>query len=635
MTDDSSLRSLVVRIHQLIRPPPKSNVAKWADENVWLARGTTTEPGKYKSDRLPYQREPQEGFTDPSVEETIILWAVQTGKTQMILNAVGYFMDNEPCNILVMYPTIDSGKKFSRKKLTRFINENPRLKDRVAPAKSRDSKNTMLEKEFPGGTISIVGANSASSTRAQSCRVIIQDEVDSYKPNAEGDPIEQADRRAENFTDAVKIKASTPTLDNESRIQQLFDRSDQRYWHVPCKACGHFQILKWMNVKWEWNNPDGTVRSDPENAVYCCDKCGCEWSDFDRVRSIMAGKWVAMNPGSASRGYHLSGLYRIMGKKKVFKSYLHEFVMAFLKAKDDRETLMVWTNTFLAEPFKEKADRLQWQVIADRREPVVDEKLPEGVLLMTVAVDVQHDRLEVQTDGWGLGEERWLIDHSKIFGNPTNDPELWRRLDDYFAKQREHPYGFKIKPDMMVIDTGGQHDNYAFSIPVYRYVRARRQGARGQAGIMALKGSSISGAPLANAVLQKNGINLLHVGTDRAKSAIMERLKIGEPGPRYMHYSVAIDDEYFKQLTAEELRTEIHRGFTKRIWVKRRQRNEALDLTVYGLAALDILNADLESISRRFKAIAKQAEIKPAEMSKPVQPVSRTYNMRKRLPFRR
>lgn len=598
----------------LFAPPARYNVATWADEFREMARGTSAEPGKYRTDRLPYQREPMEAFTDPYVTETILLWARQLGKTTLLENLIGYIIDIDPSNIFVKYPTRMKAADFSQKKLTPMIREMVRLRRKIRPSRSRDSGNTIYSKLFPGGSISMVGANSASALRQLSCRVVIQDEIDSDAPNSEGDPVPQADATAANFHDAILVKASTPTQapDDDgkggrvgSRIQILFDDSDQRYWNVACPRCAHWQILRWAQVKWTWKLEDGTEVSEPEKAVYVCEACAAELSDFERVRMVMQGKWVPRNPGNPRRGYHLSGLYRVMGKKRAYKSYLHEMVKGFLDAKRGG-TIDEWQNMFLAECSSHKWSKLDVNPILARREDYGPE-LPAKVLVCTGQVDVQGDRLECLVMGWGLQQESWAIRHDILLGDP-HKPEVWKKLSEWLAQEFQHPVLGPLHLPIVLIDSGGQSNDAGFADPVYRFVRPRQPNEIGP-GVYATKGSSRLDGALVTNRRPKEGICLKLIGTSLGKTTLHARLRLTEPGPRYCHYpkGFGFDDEYFEQLGAEVPKLVKKRGYTFTEWHKVRSRNEALDLQVLALAAIEILNADLLAIAARIRAKAPDA----------------------------
>ena len=617
MTETEAVDAIKTRTTALWAPPERLNVAQWAEKYRELPKGSTAEPGRWRNSRLPYLTEIMESFTDPTSGGTVMQLAIQMGKTETLLNLIGYVIDIAPAGVLVKYPTLENAKKFSQKKLAPMINSCPRLSAKVNPSRSRDSGNTIFDKLFPGGSVTLIGANSAAGTRAQSCKWILQDEIDVDRPNSEGDPINQADGRAENFHDAGFVKASTPTISGASRIQQYFDESDRRFRFVRCPRCSEEQILKWANVRWTWPKPDGTTESDPERAVYVCDKCQAEWSDFERVRAVMAGRWIALSPGRRIRGFHLSGLYKIMGRKRGFKSYLHEFVEKFLEAKKGGpDRLQFWTNTFLAETWAVELKRLESDVVRLRCETYGPE-LPKPVLVLTCSVDVQGDRLEAYVKGWGLGFESWAITLKFFMGDP-HKPDVWRALDEFLQEEYLHPVAGKVRVACTVIDSGGQSNDQGFAIPVYRFVGPRQPTEFGP-GVYAIKGSSQPGASLVSNRRPKKGICLKIVGTSTAKTTVHARLNLSEPGPRFMHYpkGSGFDDEWFAQLAAEGVREVKKKGFTHIEWHKLRNRNEGLDLEAYQLAAIEVLNPDLAAIAEKHRAMSKEPE-PPPETGKPV-----------------
>ena len=259
---------LLERIRQEAGPLRKESILAWAERSRRLTQGVSAIEGPFRA--LPYQRFLLEAIGSRRYSEHIWMIAAQTIKTETLNCAIGYFMDREPCGIMVVYPTLDRAKDYSKKKLSRMISSTPCLRRKVQAARARDSGNTVLSKEFPGGDIIIAGSNSPATLRSSSRRVVIQDEIDSYEASAgsEGDPCVLADTRAENFPNAVFIKASTPTVKGLSRIEEKFENSSKHRWHVPCPKCGHRQWLKWANVKWP--------ETRPEDARYVCEAETCK-----------------------------------------------------------------------------------------------------------------------------------------------------------------------------------------------------------------------------------------------------------------------------------------------------------------------------------------------------------------------
>lgn len=575
------------------------NVAEWAEAHRYLGRGVSPEAGKFRCDRLPYQREPMESFTDETVGETVLMWGAQMGKTELLLNAIGFYIHMNPSPMLAVYPTLDTARKWSTKKLAMMLRETPVLRGQVKDPRSRDSGNTVLSKDFAGGFLVVAGSNSPASLRQISTRVVLQDEIDSYEASAgtEGDPCMLADARASNFHDATLIKASTPTIKNASRIEKYFEDSDQRYWYCPCPHCKTFHKLEWSQVTW----PDDKT----SEAVYVCKHCNEDIEDADRIKMILAGEWRATYPDRRSRGYHLNGLYRIMGKKRQYKNYLHEFAENFLTAKTSgKQMLKVWVNTFLAETWEDEGDKVESEPLLARCELYGGDMLPEGVLVLTAAVDVQENRLEVEVLGHAADGESWGVEYKVLAGSPEQRG-VWDVLDKCLAKTWNHPAGSVMKIAATAIDSG-----YATS-KVYEYARARSANR-----VYAVKGSPVRGAPPIHKRSIKNARVLLWtLGTGAIKDTLFARLQIEDVGAGFQHFpnGYGYDEEYFKQLTAEEVRTKYQNGFAIRYYRKIRPRNEALDVRVYNMAALEILNPNFDAIARLMAKGGKEDEptIKP------------------------
>jgi phage terminase large subunit GpA-like protein len=570
--------------------------------------------------------------------ETVWQMGRQLGKTLSFILQIEYFIEQAPSSILVVYPKIDDARTFLRDKFDPTRKATPCMEGLIKEPRKHDSENTLLNKGFPGGELSGAGANSPSTLRQRSKRVIVLDEIDAYQDNEEGDPVEQADGRAETFTNAVKLKASTPTMKDSSRIEALYEQSDKQMWFVPCPRCEGWQTLKWAQVKFSFKNDAGKEYRDIENTVYECEHCQAHLTDRERIAAINAGEWRPTAPFKGIRGRHLSGLYRTIGKKRAYKSYLHEFADQFLKAKRKGESsLMVWTNTFLAETWVGERKSKEVEPLLQRVEEYKAE-VPMGALCLVAAVDTQATRLEYHVAGFGPHNEAWAIDRVIIQGEPLLQMP-WIELDKLRRKAYRHESGQTMTVAIMFIDSGGQIRGKPFTRPVYAFAK-RWQGrlGRGSAGVFACKGSSTHNAPLWRESKLDNGIILQHVGTNEAKGFFYNQLDVIEPGPGYIHIPKddRFDHEYFLQLVAEETRLKHVRGFAVEEFYKRRPRNEALDLWAYSLAALDKLNPNWKELARRYGK--REAPKEPrGDQPQPAQrrPQARPNPIRRHSPFRR
>ena len=571
-------------------------------------------PGMFRIAMAPYQAEPMDCAMDNSVQSVVLMWASQTGKTEVINNLIGFHIDLDPSPILCLQPTLEIAASWSTDRLSPMVRDTPVLKNLVADPKARDSGNTKLHKKFTGGHITIAGANSPASLAARPIRVVLCDEVDRYPASAgtEGDPISLAMKRSDTFFNSVHVITSTPTTRGVSRIESEFELTDQRKWFCPCPHCGKQQTLEWANIKWD---KDEEGEHLPETARLVCEKCEKEIDDEQRKGMVQQGEWKPTAPFNGKRGYHLNGLVSLFPPKRGYTTRLHQAVAQFLDAKHRSiESLKAWTNTFLAETWEEVSESVEASPLLARCEPYAA-KVPQEAVVLTAGVDCQDDRLEAECVGWGLNEECWGIESKVFYGQITN-PATWTALDEWLSQQWEHESGVQLRVASAMVDTGYQ------SKIVYDFCKPREVRR-----VFAIKGVAGS-RPIVSRPNRGNSakVALFSIGTDSAKELLYSRLKIEESGPGYCHFPIdpAYDTEYFDQLTAEKAVTKAKAGVKTRVWVKKRARNEALDIRVYALAAFVNLNANLDQLAKSLKARSVD-ESQPKEPTRkdPMQAIAR------------
>jgi phage terminase large subunit GpA-like protein len=552
------------------RPPPRLTVSEWADQFRRLSPESSAEPGRWRTSRAEYQRGIMDAVNDPAVEAIVMMSSAQVGKSEFGLNICGYFISQDPCPVLVLNPTLEMSETWSKDRLSPMLRDTPVLQNRVKDPRARDSGNTLLHKKFPGGHITMAGANSPASLASRPIRIVIGDEIDRYPPSAgsEGDPVNLAKKRTTTFWNRKLIWVSTPTIKGASRIENLYQQSDQRRYFVPCPHCKKFQILTWGQVKFD--------KEIPKQAWYECEHCQQQIESKHKTQMIRLGEWRATAEFKDTAGFHLNELYspwRTFG----------DVVVDFLKAKDSPEQLKTWVNTSLGETFDDQGgEGLEWQRLMARAEPYSPLTVPKSGLLLTAGVDVQGDRLSVSVWAWGRGEESWLIYSVELYGEPTLEP-VWAELDTLLESKFTHQGGAELSITAAGIDSGYQ------SQVVYNFVR-RRPGR----GLYAVKGFGTAGRPVMGRPTTqevtwrgqtlKKGVKLWPVGVDAIKSLIYGRLRMITPGPGYLHFPIGLDEEFYQQLCAEKQIARYSKGFAIREWVKMRSRNEALDTLVYAYA---------------------------------------------------
>ena len=564
-------------------PRAELTTSEWADLYRVLTTVTSAEPGPWRTDRAPYQREIMDSINDPDVEEVAIMASAQVGKTEFLLNFIGYHIDYDPCPILYLLPTDKLIKTFSKNRLQVMIDASPQLRGKVSDIKSRDSSNTINEKSFPGGYIAIAGANSPSDLSSRPIRIVLCDEVDRYPASSgkEGDPVALATERTETFTFNRKhIFVSTPTIKETSRIEQLYNDSTMEEWCLPCPSCAETQPMKWQQIKFEYEkSEDGEFVI--KSVHHACRDCGAMHTEKEWKRG--AGRWIARKKHSSRRGFHLSQLVSPW-------SSWPAVVTKFLKAnRDGTEKLKVWTNTVLGESWEEQGEKLEEEALFDRREEYGAE-VPDDVRVLTAAVDVQDNRFEIEVMGWGAGKESWGIEYHVIYGD-LRQPHIWNELDEYLRRTWSKGDGRQLGIAITCMDSGGH-----FTQEVYRFC-APRLNRR----IFAIKGQGAKNGeyiPLiaGHSKTQREQAILFRLGVDEGKSKVFGDLKVERLGPGYCHFPIdrGYTMDYFRGLTAEKKQLRKHMGRAYFEWVKVRDRNEPFDLRVYNTAALEILNPKLD-----------------------------------------
>jgi len=561
----------------LLRPPSKLKLSDWADRYRILSSESSAEPGQWMTSKAPYEREIMNAISDPFCSRVVVQKASQVGITDSaILNPVGYFMDQDPCPMLVVQPTIELAEAFSTDRLQPMLRDSPRLKGLVAESRSRDSQNTMRRKAFKGGYIALGGANSAASLSGRPVRVVLLDEVDRYPASAgtEGNPLQLAIARTSAFWNRKIIIVSSPGIAGVSHIEREMATSTCEHWYLECPECGVLQVLDWDRIRF----------SDMTHRCLSCH----EHAEKHRWLSGK-GEWRAHRPKDErgnrvmTRGFYLSGLYNPWIEWEILRD---EFVRAARANEEgDVEPLKAFRNTRLGMLHEDTGEKVEIDLFAERRELYKGE-VPDGVLCLTAGVDIGEYTLAYEVIGWGKGRECWGIEYGLIDGNPR-EPFVWEQLDRAVLNRGFATADKKtMRVRRMAVDSG-----YATDF-VYAYTKPRQPRA------IATKGYGGIGKPLisgAGTYTKGNRARLQILGVDSGKEEIVNRLTVPRPGPGYCHFPMlknkqpakGYDEEYFKGLTAERRIVKSKNGFKTYIWTKRlSQRNEPFDCRVLALAAL-------------------------------------------------
>ena len=584
----SSLTAVIAEAMQTLKPPPRLSVGEWADRERRLSSEASAAAGRWITSRAEYQRGIMDAISDPTLRDIVVVAGAQVGKTEMLLNVIGFHIHHDPAPILLVQPTLEMAQAFSKDRLAPMLRDTPALKYKVKDPRSRDANNTTTHKVFTGGHISLVGSNSAAGLASRPIRVVLCDEVDRYPSSAgsEGSPILLARKRSATFHNRKMVMVSTPTNKGASMIESQYEESDKRQYFVPCEDCGTVQTLKWSQVQWE--------KDRPETAFYSCEACGSVWDDPKRNRAVRKGEWVATADDTGIAGFHINGLYSPW-------TMMADAVRDFLVAKKAPDTLRVFVNTFLAETWEDQGETVG-DIDFQSREDDWGETVPDEIVVVTAGIDVQDDRLELEIVGWGRDEESWSLGYKTLYGDPST-PHLWNDLDNILKVAYSTESGRQLGIRAACIDSGGHYTQ-----AVYNFVRPR-EGRR----IFAIKGMGGEQRPLVSRPTKNNigKIKLFAVGTFPIKELIFSRLRVQSEGAGYCHFPAGRSDEYYQQLAnSEKIVTKYQKGFPRRDFVKTRTRNEALDCRVYAYAALCILSLNINAVADRV-VNAPEPETKP------------------------
>jgi phage terminase large subunit GpA-like protein len=573
-------------------------VSEWSDMFRELPQESSPEPGPWRTDRTPYLREVMDMLSvSNTIEEVVVMKGAQLGFTEAGCNWMGYVIDVAPGSFLAVQPTRETMIRHSRTRIEPLINSTPRLLKKIAPARSRDSGNTLLQKEFPGGILILAGANSAAGLRSMPIRFLFLDEVDAYPLDldGEGNPIDLAKARTRNFSRRKIYTISTPTVEGQSAIAAEFETTDQRYFFVPCPHCDTFQILEFKNLNWE--------KGKPETVKYFCPHCAAAIEERQKAEMLRRGEWRATKPENISAvrvGYHISSLYSPPG----WFSWA-DVAQEWEKAQSSVLKLKTFVNTVLAEVWREAGEVPAWEVLYSRRESYEMGSVPLGVCFITAGADVQRDRIEVEIVGWGKGKESWSVDYRVILGD-TAAVETWNKLALVLEETFKRSDGLEMKIVTMAVDSGYNTQH------VYDFCK-RFMAPR----VIAIKGNDnlnvIITTPRAVTIATsgkkiKAGVKVWQVGVSVVKMELygwlkqLEREDKSYP-PGFCHFP-QYDQQYFRGITAEKHQyTKTPKGFSRYQWIKFYDRNEPLDCRVYARAAATVIGID-RMTDERFDAMA-------------------------------
>lgn len=605
--------------HKGLKPLPKTSVSKWADDYRILSNNSA-EPGRWKTSRAPYQKDIMDAFTQTGISRVVVMSSSQVGKSDLMNNIIGRFAHLDPCTIMMIQPTIDMAMDFSKSRIAPMLRDTTVLtnlfytvKDKdTKPGKQNDGNNTILSKIFPGGRLIMCGANSPAGLASRPVRILLADEVDRFPDSAggEGDPVDLAAKRMTTFWNRVMGLFSTPTNEGASRIEKEYQAGTQEEWQYECPNCGEYHTLRYVDMKsdyTEFKDTQGRLTVIVNGVEWVCPDCGHTFSE--RQIKSAPQKYTAMNPETIQNGIRS---FFVNSFSSPWLSWA-EIMREWLEAKGDPTREQVVVNTRFGEPYRQRGafeDEMQFV----RRREQYGADLPDGVLMLTAAVDTQDNRLEYEICGWGMAEECWGISKGEVLGTPDK-AKTWKALDAVLDRTYYLPDGTGLQVVRTFIDSGGH-----YTTNVYNYCLKNWNKGR-----VPIKGQGGPGLKLLGKLThgKKMPIPLQMLGVDEGKQQVMNRLSIKEPGEQYFHFPLdgdkgmeirGYDQIYFKGLISEQKKKVKKNGIITTTWEQvQGVRNEPLDLRVYNIACMQSIRPDWAKMYEAVNGQPQVREEKPAE----------------------
>jgi phage terminase large subunit GpA-like protein len=563
---------------RVFEPPPPVDYLKWSEENIVFSERESPFPGPFNVRLFPHVVEIFRALSpDDPCRIVTLEGSAQIGKTVIANAFVGGSMAMDPSDLMVVHPTEDNAARWSKLKLSPMLKSTVSLRA-LFPEKSRDGSNSVLLKEHRDGlgAILISGANSPSSLSQVSMRRQVQDDLSKWEMNAAGDPESQADSRSRAYEFAKVFKASTPLVLPGCRITKSFEAGSQEYPYVPCPHCDHFQVLEWENML------AALDPEKPEDAHFTCVACGATIEEHHRPQMLARLEFRAHNP-SARREHRSFWIWSAYSFLQSFERIAREW----LKGKGDPASEQTFLNDTAGRAYKAASEAPPWEKIRDRasQSSYPRGRIPAGALIIFLGIDCQADRVEWQLVGFGREHRRFVIDYGVIPGH-ISDKQCQERLSALLTQRWPNSSGRDIGIDLAAIDGN------AWTEDVWDFARRHPSSL-----LIMVRGVGSDTAPLLARVrkernqrtgkLLKYARRFFNFGTSVLKMALYRNLTKDDPlAQGYIGFPTGLDDEYFRQLTAERRTPEKRHGFVVYRWTKdETQANEALDTMLQAEAA--------------------------------------------------
>lgn len=605
----TTIANLLTQRRSNYRPPPDLMVSQWAEAERYLSSEASAEAGKWHNARNPMLVEPMDALSphDPC-ERVVCKFSSQVGKTEVGLNFAGYQIDQDPGPMLIVQPTkMPMGETFAKDRIQPMLRDTPALAVKFSGVKSKDSGNTIYHKVYPGGQMTVAGANSPSQLASRPIRYLYCDELDRWVVTKEGNALLQARARMKAFHNSKELLTSSPSFPNVG-IDFEYNQCLQHEWQLVCQHCGSSQFPYFRNFIF-----DRDEFGNAQNVQFVCKDCGGVHDEAEEGFLKATAKWVAVNDADPKfKGYWANQF------GSSFVAW-RDTVQEFLDAKDDPERLQVVTNTAFAECWKGAGEHLDADRLRQRRElyPMIDGELlvPNAVQLLFLTVDTQDTWLDYEVFGVNESLQSWGMERGQLYGN-TDETDVWDQLEELLERQFATEDGRMMPIYASMIDIKGhRQDKVVKFVHAHRFMRVHGyagQGSGAKDQISRTKKKMEDGT--------RKKINVFNVRTDDFKRRAMTYMARDAHKKGACHWPMATDEsdiagydrEHFEQLCAETMEVSFKSGQQSTKFKQKRPRNEAFDLRHMLYALLQIAKPSWSKETRSGRSRKKRpARVKP------------------------
>lgn len=583
MTNIEKLKNIFKSCAPNIIPPPVLAPSEWAENNLIFVDGPCT---GQKMRLYSFQKQIADSLLEGK-KKIVMKLPAQAGKTNLMNAMIGYKMATSGHSCAVGQSTTREVGQWLNSKLLPMINQSDSLRSLITSKSSKDSVNNQAQIQLTNGSfLYMLSLTSPSHLRGKTIGGgVFLDEVDAAQESeSEGNPILLAEQRVFAFQgESPVVISSTPTT-RHGPVSVEYDKSDKRLFFCSCPHCDSEQTLEWDNVKFDWEVQQGKRIPTAKGARYVCPHCKKAWTEAERIRAISGGKFRATNPASNIIGFHIT---RLVSPLATVESIVQDYADAFQSF-----SLQVFYNTCLATSYDSLNTDIDCSELEKLTSTVSVNNIPDDVLFLVAGADQQLSRLENLL--LGVSEKGlYIIDHRAFddFDCERADSPAYTKLIDFLKSDFRTVSGKKVPMLWASLDSG----NGRATQTVYRNCNRWNK-------LHAIKGSSSLNAPTIPIQPSRTGGQELYVlGVSQLKFKAQEIINrnLNGSAPMKLEISNTVPDDFFEQLTAEEMK----RTATGIKWVlkKGQERNEASDCFNYALAGMELVLKGVKSNWKRLR----------------------------------